>query len=437
MHPMFQHRIIIFAILLLALCALPAAAASTTKQDFKLRAGARGEACLTCHTDFAEKMEQTHLHPLVKAKDCTSCHQSHASSHEGLLTAAPTRLCLECHAEILPKEFNSAHSIVVTGNCQQCHDSHGSAYPSILTQEGDRVCFECHADIGQKTQNARFKHEPVDMEKGCLNCHRPHASEKQNHLLKAAPPTLCLDCHRTNEARFKRKHNNYRVDDFACSDCHSPHGSDRRGIIYETAHAPLAEGNCAACHNPPGSARQTTLKKQGMQLCRQCHERWIDRQTGNNRVHWPMLTENGCNTCHTPHASREEKLVRGTPVQVCGKCHADTVALQERSKKGRKDEKLCEPVRQGQCNRCHAPHGGRQVLLFETSSSIELCGRCHEWQTHSTHPIGETVIDTRNKNLTLDCLSCHRGCGTADNPMMLSFATTYDLCVSCHVDRRR
>jgi predicted CXXCH cytochrome family protein len=150
-----------------------------------------------------------------------------------------------------------------------------------------------------------------------------------------------------------------------------------------------------------------------------------------------MLTGEGCSTCHTPHASRQKQLVRGTPVQVCGQCHTDTVALQQRSIKSLEKEQLCEPVRKGECNQCHSPHGAQQVLLFEASSSIELCGRCHEWQTHSTHPIGEDVVDSRNINLTLDCLSCHRGCGTTDNPMMLSFATTYDLCVSCHVDRRR
>ena len=54
------------------------------------------------------------------------------------------------------------------------------------------------------------------------------------------------------------------------------------------------------------------------------------------------------------------------------------------------------------------PHSGESALLFVNQDGIELCGKCHDWQKHSTHPIGETRIDPRNKNLTLECSSCHR-----------------------------
>jgi hypothetical protein len=56
--------------------------------------------------------------------------------------------------------------------------------------------------------------------------------------------------------------------------------------------------------------------------------------------------------------------------------------------------------------------------MFRSASPIELCSGCHQWQKHSTHPIGDTKKDPRNRNLTLDCLSCHRAHGTEYLHMM-------------------
>ena len=70
------------------------------------------------------------------------------------------------------------------------------------------------------------------------------------------------------------------------------------------------------------------------------------------------------------------------------------------------------------------------------ASNIELCAACHDWQKHSSHPIGEKVVDTRNKNMTMDCLSCHRSHGT-EYRWMLTFKTTTDLCVQCHIKFKR
>jgi predicted CXXCH cytochrome family protein len=112
--------------------------------------------------------------------------------------------------------------------------------------------------------------------------------------------------------------------------------------------------------------------------------------------------------------------------------------LQKWSINNPKNKNLCEPVKQGNCVACHAPHAANDVLLFTQSSiDVDLCGECHEWQTHSTHPIGDKVIDPRDKNLTVGCLSCHRACGTGNNPSMLPYNTTYELCIQCHVERRR
>ena len=130
-------------------------------------------------------------------------------------------------------------------------------------------------------------------------------------------------------------------------------------------------------------------------------------------------------------------LLNGPVVSVCGKCHSDTVELQKLSIENPKNKKLCEPIKTGNCVVCHSPHSSDNELLMVKSSTIDLCAECHKWETHSTHPIGKKIIDQRNKNITLDCLSCHKACGTDNYPSMLHFENTYEMCVQCHLDRRR
>ena len=172
-------------------------------------------------------------------------------------------------------------------------------------------------------------------------------------------------------------------------------------------------------------------------MCRQCHKEMMDKTFNKNRVHWPMLDNVGCLNCHSPHAAKQKKLLKGPIVNVCGTCHADTIELQQLSINNPKNKNWCEPVKAGNCITCHDPHAADNFLLLAKSPSTALCGECHQWQSHSAHPIGEKVIDKRNKYLTVYCLSCHRSCGTANNPRMMHFETTRDMCVQCHLERRR
>jgi predicted CXXCH cytochrome family protein len=94
------------------------------------------------------------------------------------------------------------------------------------------------------------------------------------------------------------------------------------------------------------------------------------------------------------------------------------------------------PIDQGNCTVCHSPHASDNVFLLQGKSLIDLCGTCHNWKAHSTHPIGEKAVDPRNRNLTLDCLSCHRSHGSPFKSFA-SFDTAADLCVQCHQSVRR
>ena len=88
------------------------------------------------------------------------------------------------------------------------------------------------------------------------------------------------------------------------------------------------------------------------------------------------------------------------------------------------------PVAAGECTTCHSPHSSDEEFLL-ASDTIDLCGSCHDWQSHSTHPIGEEVVDLRNSNLTLDCVSCHRSHGS-DHKYLAPYDPGSELCVDCH-----
>jgi predicted CXXCH cytochrome family protein len=142
-----------------------------------------------------------------------------------------------------------------------------------------------------------------------------------------------------------------------------------------------------------------------------------------NRMHWPVMSKQGCLSCHSPHASTESGLLKAPLIPVCGTCHGDTIQRQERA------ETKHPPIKEGNCTGCHVPHSSDNSFLLNQASVIELCGTCHDWQKHSTHPIGEKIKDPRNKNLTVQCLTCHRTHGTENKHFIYTPVIT-EMCVS-------
>lgn len=413
-------------LLFLAACALLPGTSLEAQEKFNLKPGAKGKICLNCHVAFQEKLKSPSVHTPVKTGNCSECHNPHTSSHGKLLYEDPSKICSKCHS-VVPKNAVSAHKVVVEQNCTFCHDTHAAKYKYNLTKDGNELCFSCHTDLGDATKKAKFKHQPVG--KGCLSCHNPHASAKSAHLLKDDVPPLCVNCHKTTTPAFAKRHMNYPVAKTRCTSCHNPHGSNTVAILYDTVHKPVANKLCNQCHEEPASATPFKTKKEGFELCRACHSTMINEAIGKNRLHWPLVSRQGCLICHTPHASAQTALLRAPKPQLCGSCHEDTIARQERA------QDKHNPVKEGNCNTCHLPHSSDNTFLLR-KPLIDQCGTCHDWQRHSTHPLGEKVRDPRNKNLAVECLSCHSAHGTAYKKMLLTEAVS-DLCTQCHAEHRR
>jgi len=417
-----------------------------SQNKFRLKPDAKGKLCLSCHDNFKEKLKKQFVHTPVKSGECSECHNPHAASHGKLLDEDANKICFKCHENIVSKNPKSTHKVVSEGNCVKCHDPHASNNKFTLLKTGNELCFDCHKNIASAVAKVKFRHNPV--EKGCINCHDPHASAKAGHLLKDDLVALCISCHRPDRPNFVKQHMNYPVAKSDCSSCHDAHGSDKGGILFDNVHIPVANKVCNQCHEGPTSPDPLKTKKAGFELCRGCHSSMMNDTFNKNRVHWPLLDKVGCLNCHEPHASSQKKLLRGEMKSLCGKCHSDTLERQEKLAAMEQQEKVAakgkqektsiahNPVQEGNCSACHSPHASDIGFLVNRPSILELCGTCHEWQKHTSHPIGEKIIDSRNRNLTLQCLSCHRSHGTG-NRQMIPFPTITDLCVQCHKQFKR
>jgi len=410
-------------------CVLSAGTPAHSEENkFNLKLGARGKVCLNCHVEMQDKLKNPFVHTPVKVGDCTGCHNPHTSSHGKLLAADPSKICLTCHKAMVPENARSAHKVVVDNNCIKCHDPHSAKNKFNLLQSGNELCFGCHKDMGNVVTKVKFKHYPV--EKGCLTCHNPHASIKAKFLLRDEVPSLCLGCHKTNQPMFAKAHMNYPVQRARCTTCHNPHGSDRPGILFNNVHKPVASKMCNQCHEDPSSSNPFATRRPGFELCQGCHSGLIKDVFSKNRIHWPLLDKKSCLTCHNPHASPEPKLLKASMRQVCGACHADSIQRQDRS------QTKHPPIKDGMCTSCHEPHAGDSPYFFIKPTVIELCGTCHDWEKHSSHPLGEKFIDPRNKNLTIQCLSCHRAHGT-EHKSFIYASPVSALCTQCHVKYQR
>jgi predicted CXXCH cytochrome family protein len=228
---------------------------------------------------------------------------------------------------------------------------------------------------------------------------------------------------------FTKKHMGYPVAKSDCTSCHDPHGSNQRGMLMNAVHPPVAKQMCAQCHEAATSPTALKTKAEGVQLCRGCHAQRLTFMGEKSRLHRPVA-DGDCLACHGPHAAKEKGLLKASALTVCGSCHADTIRRQEMS------QTKHDPIRDGKCTACHDPHASDGALALVKADVVETCGKCHDWLKHSSHPMGEKVVDPRNKNLRMQCLSCHRSHGT-EYKHLIPYPTTSDLCTKCHEKYKR
>ena len=424
--PLAKRVSAVIASVIFALLGLAATQGSRSDAErYRLKPGATGKVCLSCHVDFEQTLARKHVHTPVAAGNCADCHDPHASEHGQLLAAEPDAICTTCHADVLPAEPRSAHDAVAAGRCVECHDPHASDAANGLRKEGNALCLGCHEPLAVAIAAAEHKHAPAEAD--CLGCHTPHASKDAPALLAQQVPGLCVRCHDTGQESFRREHGGYPVERSDCTSCHDPHGSSRKGILWANVHEPVSRRMCAQCHAAPDAAQ--AVKRTGAELCRGCHSELLDETFARSELHWPLVDRRGCANCHEPHASKERKLLTAAEGELCGGCHHDVERRLANSKVKH------PPNAEGACTTCHGPHSSSEQFLL-AQSPVEVCGACHDWGKHSAHPMGEQTSDPRNPNMTVDCLSCHRTHGSPFE-RLAHFDPQQELCVQCHTELTR
>jgi predicted CXXCH cytochrome family protein len=421
-------RTIAAPVLYLGVLVALAAPVSLAQNPYKLKPGAKGGLCVECHVDFQETTKLPHVHTPVRAGDCSDCHDPHASSHGALLDDDPSRICTGCHEGLVGENPVSAHQAVMTGDCTSCHDPHASAFENMLIRGGSDLCKGCHEDVARSVGSTKFSHAPA--REDCLGCHDAHGSTTAHALLASNEPDLCIDCHDSSGGAFRERHMQYPVERARCTSCHDPHGSDVAGILWASVHRPVSNRMCAQCHGDPDAPNALEAKGEGSELCRGCHNDTVNEILAARRIHWPVADQVACLNCHSPHASDVAGLLVEPLKPLCGSCHADVI------ERGEKSLVKHEPVTEGECTLCHSPHASDNMFLFETADNVAMCGSCHDWQMHTSHPLGGDLADQRNPNLGLDCASCHRSHGSP-HKVLANFDTKMALCVDCHEDLRR
>jgi len=183
---------------------------------------------------------------------------------------------------------------------------------------------------------------------------------------------------------------------------------------------PALDDGCDGCHllkdGKLGRIDQKTA-------CYACHENF-EKTTGEEKRYLHEPVANGeCTSCHAPHYSTLPKLQKD--IKGCFACH-DPFPVQGT---------VHRPVKSGRCTECHNPHVGLAPKQLVRNGN-DLCTGCH--RNFHVHHRGEAVAgsmtrlppDIQKDGRSLSCLACHAPHQSTRGQLLLK--TREELCRTCH-----
>jgi DmsE family decaheme c-type cytochrome len=260
------------------------------------------EACKVCHEDIYNNFEKT--------PHWRTTYDTHGGpSKQG---------CEACHGP------GKAHS--ETGDKTKIF-----VFKNVSAEESSKRCLTCH-EFGEEHSNfLRSQHLKNNV--ACVDCHSPHHSQVQEHLMKHPQPTLCYSCHGEVKPAFSKPFH-HRVNEglVKCTDCHNPHGGFLTRQLRSTAaqdmvcfnchtdkqgpfafeHGPVKTEGCVACHTPHGSSNPRLLKRSQVNLlCLECHTFTVDSAApAAPSFHNQAQKYQACTLCHTAvHGSNSDRFL--------------------------------------------------------------------------------------------------------------------------------
>lgn len=160
--------------------------------------------CSFCH---ASVVDQEFTHEPAEEMDCTVCHDESDYPKYELLEdfREDPAACLMCHGEIeeLMEEVENLHP-PLEESCLVCHDPHSAANPFMIPMRTKDLCMTCHEGIEEgfhpeSGHPLEYDQDPrrEDRRFNCASCHDPHGSDEES-LLRLDYATLCSECHMKN-----------------------------------------------------------------------------------------------------------------------------------------------------------------------------------------------------------------------------------------------
>lgn len=336
--------------------------------------------CVTadCHPGV---VEHDFAHGPAAQRKCQACHVVRSTDeHTFDLRLPEERFCTSCH---IVKRPDFLHTPVREGRCTECHDPHGSGFRFMLRADPvEDLCRRCHdpADIA----NGTHVHVPV-ASGACVLCHDAHGSWRPNLLVQPGRE-LCTSCHGAVQSDLVRK-------------------------AYD--HQPVADGQCTACHDAHASDAPLQLVEAVPALCTGCHPDVGERIDHARVTHAAVRDDRACLNCHDAHAGGFPGLLDQPTAELCLECHDRRIPLKEGGQLQDMAALLREnpfhhgPIRNGDCNACHDPHGNDHFRLLVQEYPPEfyapfqferyaLCFSCHVREmVEEPYGIGITGFSTQ------------------------------------------
>jgi len=429
------------ALIIAALAAVPAVAASAQRQSTRSPHGPLNIPCENCHTatgwtpiravpEFNHDSTRYPLRGMHEKVSCTGCHlkpvftdvgkncaDCHADIHRRQMGAN----CAQCHTvngwnvsvQAINNHFNrfpllGAHAVV---QCDECHK--GAAVGNYLGLS--TACASCHLTDFQKTTNPN--HVTAKFSTTCETCHTSFDNwfgAKFDHSTTGFPLTNghanvpCESCHINNNYNLTTQ-----LQNCGNSQCHLTTWQQTNNPVHPTAGAQFAAANCYNCHQSTAS--------------------WTIATFDHSTTGFPLTLGHNISTCTVCHISNNYNLQ--ITANDCGntQCHLtdwnNTTAPVHRTSG--------QSFAAANCANCHTPAGWGTAGFDHSTTGFALVG------THMSPTPTPCASCHLNNNYTLsstDCYGCHQAAylstetmgGSVPNHVTANFPITASACASCH-----
>ncbi len=297
--------------------------------------------CLSCHDGtiaLGETVNEGTI-PFVGASLLPASSPSNLAGDQTLANDHPFGMAPQPGAEMtLPPAADAVH-LDASGRvqCTSCHDPHVENIDTttgkflVKSNAASNLCLSCHQKAGWSASAHRMPPDASEDAKytanqgahtgyigvsrnGCESCHRPHAPQVAERLVKFPEENTCFQCHdgsvanRNIKADFLSK--TYKHPVLVTPSVHdaSENPNSAAHPLPETSAGMTRHAECADCHNPHYANNSTALPP----LVSGALLGVKGQSDGNSYLRTAANEYEICFKCHGDSANKPQSLDMGT-----------------------------------------------------------------------------------------------------------------------------